>query len=86
MDVRRDLERTAMTTGPDAGSSRSKLPIVAGVVAAGLGVVLLFKESIYSPRHGLTMEFGEYHWMIGLVLIAGGIATALARSKGGKSQ
>ena len=75
-----------MTTGQDAGPSRSKLPIVAGVVVAGLGVVLLFKESIYSPRHRLTMEFGEYHWVIGLVLIASGIATALARSKGGKSR
>ena len=75
-----------MTGGQDARPSRSKLPIVAGAVAAGLGVVLLFKDSIYSPRHRLEIEFGEYHWLLGLVLIAGGIATALARSKGGKSQ
>lgn len=64
---------------------RSKFATFAGLIVSTLGLVLLFKDSIYSPRHRLTIEFGEYHWVVGLILIAGGMAIIFARTKGGES-
>lgn len=56
----------------------------AGIVSVVLGLCLLAKESYYSPRHRMTIDFGEYHWLIGLFFIAGGLALLFVRSRAGK--
>jgi len=63
-----------MPEGEPESSKTPLLVVLCSVACVAFGVLLLFKEQVYVWQLGESHGYGSYHWVLGLILILGGIS------------
>lgn len=48
--------------------------LVLGIMMSLFGLLAIFKRGFYSTKESSYIDFGEYHWLFGMLVLALGVS------------